>query len=173
MINSNLPVEPRKRYSFIFQAEKGFNVKVPLTIDPSGIHFRSDGQRFLAGCAPSNDFAVSEDDFSMEQNVWEEKVWHILANRVPEFESIKLTNWWVGHYAFNTFDQNAIIGPHTIVKNFFFLNGFSGHGLQQSPAMGRGISELIIYNKFKTLDLSLLGFSRLGKNEKVLEKSII
>ena len=173
MINSNLPVEPRKRYSFIFQAEKGFNFKVPLTIDPSGIHFRSDGQRFLAGCAPSNDFVVNEDDFSMEQNVWEEKVWPILANRVPAFESIKLTNWWVGHYAFNTFDQNAIIGPHTIVKNFFFLNGFSGHGLQQSPAMGRGISELIIYNKFKTLDLNLLGFSRLGKNEKVLEKSII
>ena len=43
---------------------------MPLTIDPSGIHFRSDGQRFLAGCAPSNDFVVSEDVFSMEQNVW-------------------------------------------------------------------------------------------------------
>ena len=89
------------------------------------------------------------------------------------FDRIKLLNWWVGHYAFNTFDQNAIIGSHPDIKNFFFLNGFSGHGLQQSPDMGRGISELIIYNEFRTLDLSTLEFERIRKNERVLEKSII
>ena len=44
---------------------------------------------------------------------------------------------WAGHYAYNTFDHNAILGPHDAVENFIFLNGFSGHGLQQSPAMGR------------------------------------
>ncbi len=127
---------------------------MPLTIDPSGIHFRSDGERFLAGCGPSEDFSVDRSDFSIEENIWEDKVWPVLANRVSIFDRIKLVNWWVGHYAFNTFDQNAIIGSHPGIKNFFFLNGFSGHGLQQSPAMGRGISELIIYNEFRTLDLS-------------------
>ena len=86
----------------------------------------------------------------------EEKIWPILANRISEFERIKLINAWAGHYAFNTFDQNGIIGPHPEFKNFYFANGFSGHGLQQSPAVGRALSEKIIYKKiqnfkFKTI----------------------
>ncbi|PQM67926.1 MAG: FAD-dependent oxidoreductase, partial [Rhodobacteraceae bacterium] len=173
MVNCDLPVEARKRFSFVFDSEEKLDKKVPLTIDPSGIHFRSDGGRFLAGCGPSEDFPVDRSDFSIEENIWEDKVWPVLANRVSIFDRIKLVNWWVGHYAFNTFDQNAIIGSHPGIKNFFFLNGFSGHGLQQSPAMGRGISELIIYNEFRTLDLSTLEFERIRKNERVLEKSII
>ena len=173
MVNCDLPVEARKRFSFVFDSEEKLDKKVPLTIDPSGIHFRSDGERFLAGCGPSEDFPVDRSDFSIEENIWEDKVWPVLANRISIFDRIKLVNWWVGHYAFNTFDQNAIIGSHPGIKNFFFLNGFSGHGLQQSPAMGRGISELIIYNEFRTLDLSTLEFERIRKNERVLEKSII
>ena len=53
------------------------------------------------------------------------KIWPILANRIPDFERIKLVNAWAGHYAFNTFDQNGIIGPHPEFINFYFANGFS------------------------------------------------
>lgn len=173
MINYEIPVEARRRFSFVFSTENKMDFTLPLTIDPSGIHFRSDGERFLAGCAPIDDFPTEINDFSLEDNVWEDRVWPVLANRIPVFERIKLVNWWVGHYAFNTYDQNAIIGAHNQVKNFFFLNGFSGHGLQQSPAMGRGISELIIYNEFRTLDLTKLKFDRFITNEKLVEKSII
>ena len=82
-------------------------------------------------------------------------------------------NAWAGHYAFNTFDQNAIIGSHPEVTNFFFANGFSGHGLQQSPAVGRGISELIIYNKYINLDLKSLSPIRLIEKKPFLEMAII
>ena len=54
------------------------------------------------------------------------------------------------------------------------LNGFSGHGLQQSPAVGREAAELIDTGGFETLDLSIFGFDRcMGLAEPVLEEGIV
>ena len=173
MAGIELPVEPRKRYTFIFDAAEPLGQDLPLTIDPTGIHMRTDGQYFLAGCPPDDDPAVAYDDFEPQPDIFEEKVWPVLANRVPKFEAIKLTNMWVGHYAFNTLDQNAIIGPHTEVENFYFVNGFSGHGLQQSPALGRATSELLVYGEFRTLDLTPLRYDRVAASEPYLELAVI
>jgi glycine/D-amino acid oxidase-like deaminating enzyme len=173
MAGINIPVEPRKRYTFIFDAETPLDRDLPLTIDPSGVHMRSEGTYYLAGCPPDDDPAVDFDDFVQDHSIWEEKVWPVLATRIPAFERIKLINSWAGHYAYNTFDQNAIVGPHTKVTNFIFVNGFSGHGFQQSPAMGRGVSELLTYGEYRTLDLSAFGYERIEKGEKFPERAII
>ncbi len=173
MAGIELPVEPRKRHTFIFAAEQPLDRDLPLTIDPTGVHMRTDGQYYLAGCAPDEDLAVDYDDYEPDHSIWQEKVWPIIANRIPQFEAIKLVNSWVGHYAFNTLDQNAILGPHSVVENFIFVNGFSGHGLQQSPAMGRGIAELITYGDYRSLDLSPFRFDRIERNEPFNEKAII
>lgn len=177
MASIEIPVEPRKRYTYIFDAERPLDRDLPLTIDPSGVHMRTDGQYYLAGCPPTisgaDDPAVGYDDFEADHSLWENYVWPIIATRIPQFEAIKLTNMWVGHYAFNAFDQNAIIGAHTKVENFIFVNGFSGHGFQQSPAMGRGISELISYGEYRSLDLSPFGYERIETNTPFLEKAVI
>ena len=173
MAGIDIPVEPRKRYTFIFEAAEPLDRDLPLTIDPSGVHMRSEGSYYLAGCPPDDDPAVDFDDFVQDHSIWEEKVWPIIATRVPAFERVKLINSWAGHYAFNTLDQNAIIGPHTNVSNFLFANGFSGHGFQQSPAMGRGISEHIIYGEYRALDLSPFGYGRIERGEKFVEKAVI
>jgi glycine/D-amino acid oxidase-like deaminating enzyme len=88
------------------------------------------------------------------------------------FEAIKVVTAWAGHYAYNVLDQNAIIGPHPSLRNFFFANGFSGHGVQQAPAVGRAISEYIVYGKYVSLDLSDLGFDRILEGRAVLEKNV-
>ncbi len=173
MVGIDLPVEPRKRYTFIFDAASPLDRDLPLTIDPSGVHMRSDGLYYLAGCPPDDDGPVAFDDFEADHSIWEEKVWPVLAHRVPAFEAIKLTNMWVGHYAYNAFDQNAIVGKHTKVANFIFANGFSGHGLQQSPAIGRGVAELIATGDYQTLDLSPFGYDRIERGEKFVEKAVI
>ena len=177
MAGIEVPVEPRKRYTFIFDAEQPLDRDLPLTIDPTGVHMRTDGQYYLAGCPMSiggaPDDPVDYDDFEQDHSLWEQHVWPIIATRIPQFEAIKLTNSWAGHYAFNTFDQNAIIGPHTKVENFIFVNGFSGHGFQQSPAMGRGVGELITYGEYRTIDLSEFGYDRIERGEKFVEKAVI
>ena len=173
MAGIEIPVEPRKRYTFIFDAQDKLDRDLPLTIDPSGVHMRSEGTYYLAGCPPDDDPAVDYDDFAQDHSIWEEKVWPVLAHRVPAFERIKLINSWAGHYAYNSFDQNAIIGAHSQVENFIFANGFSGHGFQQSPAMGRGIAELIATGAYQTLDLTLFGYGRVERGEKFVEKAVI
>lgn len=173
MAGINIPVEPRKRFTFIFDAAQPLDRDLPLTIDPSGVHMRTDGRYYMAGCPPYDDPAVAFDDFEMDHSIWQDKVWPTIATRIPQFEAVKLINSWAGHYAYNTLDQNAIVGPHTEVCNFLFVNGFSGHGFQQSPAMGRGISELITYGAYRTLDLTPLGFERIIKGEPLLEKAVI
>ena len=174
MAGIDLPVEPRKRFTWIFTAETPLDRDLPLTIDPSGVHFRQDGpQTYLAGCPADPDPAVGYDDFVMDHDRWQDHVWPIIANRIPQFEAIRVISEWAGHYAFNTFDQNAILGPHDEVRNFIFQNGFSGHGLQQSPAMGRGIAEFITYGEYRTLDLSPFAFDRIPGQRPIIETAII
>ena len=174
MAGIDIPVEPRKRYTWIFSAEKPLDRDLPLTIDPSGVHVReNNGGTYQAGGQSDIDPAVDYDDFTMDFGLWENHIWPIIATRIPQFEAIKVTHEWAGHYAYNTFDHNAIMGPHTQVDNFYFLNGFSGHGLQQSPAMGRGTAEMLVHGHYRTLDLTQFHFDRIPAGRKIIEKAII
>ena len=173
MAGIELPVEPRKRYSFVFQAAEPLERDLPLTIDPTGVHCRSDGGYYQAGCPPDDDHAVDPDDRTLDPNIWEDTIWPVLAHRIPAFERIKWVNRWVGHYAFNTLDQNAIVGPHPEFDNLIFMNGFSGHGLQQSPAIGRGVAEWIIHGEFRAIDLAPLGFQRVLDGTPFVEHAVI
>jgi len=174
MAGIEIPVEPRKRFSWIFSAENPLDQELPLTIDPSGVHFRQDGPKtYLAGGHAAYDPAVDYDDFVMDHNIWQDKIWPAIANRIPQFEALKVVTEWAGHYAYNTLDHNAIVGPHDQIGNFLFLNGFSGHGLQQSPAFGRGMSELITYGEFRSLDFAPFGYDRIVQGKPFSETAII
>lgn len=174
MAGIELPVEPRKRFTYIFSAEQPLDRDLPLTIDPSGVHFRQDGQQtYLAGGHLDVDPAVDFDDFAMDHNLWQDHIWPVIATRIPQFEAIKVTSEWAGHYAMNTFDHNAVLGPHDEVSNFLFINGFSGHGLQQSPAMGHGLAEWIAHGQYNSLDMTPFSFSRITRGEPLIEKAVI
>ncbi len=169
----HIPVEPRRRYTYIFDAAHPLDRDLPLTIDPSGVHFRTDGRYYLAGGPPDEDPPVAVDDFAADHALWEEKFWPVIATRIPQFERIKLVNMWVGHYDYNTLDQNALLGPHPDATNLVFANGFSGHGLQQAPALGRGLAEWITYGTYRSLDLTPFSVERVISGERFLEKAVI
>ncbi|KAJ4244985.1 hypothetical protein NW762_014191 [Fusarium torreyae] len=171
----DLPIEARRRYTYIFSVDEPLPQDLPLTIDPTGVHMRSYREKdYLVGCPPIGpDVAVDPEDFSYPEDVWNKKMLPVLQNRVPQFSTAKVTHSWMGHYEFNTFDHNAIIGPHTEVSNLLFCAGFSGHGSQQAPACGRGVAELITYGEFRTLDLSALAYDRIARNEPLLERAVI
>ena len=174
MAGIDLPVEPRKRFTYVFKAEQPLDRDLPLTVDPSGVHVREiGGGTYQAGGHADVDPAVDFDDFAMDHGLWEAHIWPALATRIPQFEAVKVISEWAGHYAYNTLDQNAIIGAHPEVTNFYFQNGFSGHGLQQSPAMGRGMAELLTHGAFRTLDLSPLGYERVAEGRPLREQAVI
>ena len=172
MIGIEIPVRPRKRMVYVFDC-RDKPERAPLTIDPSGVWFRPEGASFIGGISPPEAEDPDATDFEIDYRLYEDVVWPTLAHRIPAFEAIKLVRAWVGHYDYNTFDQNVIIGRHPALANVYFANGFSGHGLQQSPAVGRAISELIAYGEYRTLDLSRFGFERVLRNQPILELNVV
>lgn len=175
LAGASLPLEARRRATFIFSAQHPLDHDLPLTIDPSGVHMRSYGSDdYLVGCPPiGDDAAVEPDDFSYPEPIWEMKMLPTVARRIPSLGHLRVTDSWMGHYEFNTFDQNAIVGPHHEILNLMFCAGFSGHGSQQAPACGRAVAELIAYGEFRTLDLSPLSYRRIADDEPLIERAVI
>lgn len=173
-----LPVEPRKRSVFVLDAPDAPR-DMPLLADPSGFWVRPEGTSFIAGWSPpesedeSRDAPTDPDDFSADHALFEEILWPALAHRVPAFERLKVTGAWAGHYDYNALDQNAVIGPDPELSNFFYANGFSGHGLQQAPGVGRALAELIACGRYRTLDLSVFGYDRINAKRPLFEKNVI
>jgi FAD-dependent oxidoreductase domain-containing protein 1 len=171
-----LPVEPRKRYVYVIDSREAPDAlhKAPLTVDPSGVWFRPEGRLFLCGKSPdegSEPRAENLDD--IDHGFFDGDVWPELAARVPAFESIKVVNAWAGFYDYNTLDHNAVVGPHPALANFYFANGFSGHGAQQGAAAGRAVAELILHGSFRTLDLTRFGYARIAAGRPLLERNVI
>jgi len=145
--------------------------RFPLLIDPSGFWVRPEGGGFIAGLAPAED----PDDAPLEPDyeAFESVLWPALAARIPAFEAAKLERAWAGYYEMNVFDHNGIVGLHPALTNLGLLNGFSGHGMQQGPIVGRGMAELLLQGSFTSLDLRPLGYERLRANRPLRELNVI
>lgn len=173
MAGVDLPVYPRKRSVFVFDCRTELP-DCPLIVDPSGVYVRPEGSGFICGSSPGpQDPDPDCEDLEVDWPAFEEFVWPVLARRVPAFEALKLTGGWAGHYAVNPIDHNAILGRHPEVTNLVLANGFSGHGVQQSPAVGRGIAELLVYGEYRSLDLQAFDFARFAEGRPIRELNVI
>jgi FAD-dependent oxidoreductase domain-containing protein 1 len=168
----DLPVFARKRSVFVFTCPVSIP-NCPLVIDPSGLWFRSERDRFLCGPPANPDPDVAPDDFEVDLALFESHAWPILAHRVPAFEAVRMTSAWAGHYDYNTFDQNAFVGPVPGIPNLLLASGFSGHGLQQAPGIGRGLAEYICFGRYRSLDLAPLSYARFLANAPLREVNVI
>jgi FAD-dependent oxidoreductase domain-containing protein 1 len=173
MAGVELPVRPRKRIVYHVESPASLG-EAPLTIDPTGVYFRPEGPAYVAGWSPRDGEPDPDTlDLVADRAPFEALVWPALAHRVPAFDQLRLVDAWAGHYEVNTLDHNAIVGPHPRLTNLILANGFSGHGLQQAPAVGRGLAEWIAGGRYETLDLSPLGYERIERNEPIRELSVI
>jgi FAD-dependent oxidoreductase domain-containing protein 1 len=167
----DLPVHARRRTVYVISCPATLQ-PFPLLIDPSGFWIRPEGTGFIAGLSPIEDL----DEAPLQQpdyEGFEARLWPLLAHRIPAFEAARLQRAWAGYFEMNSFDHNAILGPHSSLSNLLFMNGFSGHGMQQSPVVGRAVAELILHGRFETMDLSDLKFARLEENRPLLEANVI
>ena len=168
----DLPVYPRKRTVFVFRSPAAIS-NCPLVVDTTGLWFRPDGDQFICGPSPSTDPNVEPDDFEVDHQLFEDIAWPALAHRVPAFEAARVSSAWVGHYDYNVFDQNAFVGPCEAVPNFILACGFSGHGLQHAPGIGRALAELITFGEYRSIDIAAFSYARYSRAQPLRELNVI
>jgi glycine/D-amino acid oxidase-like deaminating enzyme len=173
MAGLDLPVEPRKRTVFVIDAPDAVHPAAPLIIDHQGIYLRPEGRNWITATVPEDDGPCAPDDFEPDLHLFDDVIWPKLYARSEGFGALKVLRHWVGHYDYNTLDQNAILGPHPALPNLFVANGFSGHGLQQAPAVGRGLAEHILTGGWRTLDLSDLSVERVIAGRPFRERAVV
>jgi glycine/D-amino acid oxidase-like deaminating enzyme len=145
----------------------------PLVIDPSGFWFRPEGRGFIAGAPPRGEDSDGVPLEDIDHGLFDEVIWPALAARIPAFEALRVTRAWAGYYEFNRFDQNGLVGHLPGQDRVFVACGFSGHGMQHAPAIGRGVAELIATGGYKALDLAPLSPARIEANTPLVERNVI
>jgi glycine/D-amino acid oxidase-like deaminating enzyme len=167
----DLPIVAVKRQVFVLDTAFKYEKPLPLTILPSGLYFRSEtGGLILLGKSMDDDpVGIS---FSWDQQRFVDQLWPELAEFVPNFDTLKVVRGWAGLYAVNTLDGNALLGQWPELSGYYMANGFSGHGLQQGPAVGRYLSELIL-EKPLSLDLSIFAPQRVLENRALSESELV
>lgn len=170
MVGEVAPVEGRKRTVFLFRPKTPVE-DVPNVVDPTvagrGMYLRPYEDVFMAVTAPSPEKDPATTDLEPDDYLFDEVLRPALAARVQGFEDVDVVRTWAGHYELNSFDQNAIIGPHSDVEGFYFACGFSGHGMMHAPAAGRGIAELVTRGGYESLDLSPFSVDRIARGERL------
>jgi glycine/D-amino acid oxidase-like deaminating enzyme len=167
-----LPVRARKRDVFVLDAPTALP-GCPLLIDPCGVWLRPEGRGFLAGAPPRGE---DRDDVPLEaidHAQFDEQLWPALAARIPAFEALRVRAAWAGYYEMNTFDHNGLVGALPGWRNAYTACGFSGHGLQHAPAVGRGIASFIAGRGWGEIDLAPLSPDRVARGEPLVEVNVI
>jgi FAD-dependent oxidoreductase domain-containing protein 1 len=170
-----VPVAAKRRSVYAFRTPEAAG-GCPLVIDPSGLWFRPEGEgQFICGGPPLDPADPSDLPLDPEPDLFEERLWPALAARVPGFEQLRQQRAWAGYYEMNSFDHNGLLGPleDQGCANLLLACGFSGHGLQHAPGVGRGLAEWIAHGEYRSLDLSPLSPRRLALGLPYLERNVI
>ena len=173
-----LPVSAKKRDVFVLDTPARLP-GCPLVIDPSGLWFRPDGasgRRFLAGAPPRQPWPGDPDEpplDAIDHVLFDEVIWPALAARVPAFEALRVQSAWAGYYEMNGFDHNGLAGALPGWRNVYTACGFSGHGMQQSPAVGSALAALVAGGRSGAPSLETLSPQRLLDGRALVEHNII
>lgn len=167
-----LPVESRKRCVFHVRSP-ACTPGCGLLIDPSGVYLRPEGDGWLCGVAPPVHADPPSEDFDVTHELFDQIIWPALAARVEGFDALRAVHAWAGHYDVNLLDHNMILSAHPQLDNLLFANGFSGHGLQQSPGVGRALAEWICDGGWRSIDLAPLGWQRVLEGRPLREQAVV
>jgi glycine/D-amino acid oxidase-like deaminating enzyme len=145
MLGTALPVHAKKRDVFVFDTPAALPA-CPLLIDPSGCWLRPEGRGFLCGAPPREPWPGDPDEpplDTIDHALFDELIWPTLAHRVPALQALRLRSAWAGYYEMNAFDHNGLAGALPGWRNAYTACGFSGHGMQQAPAVGAALAALV------------------------------
>jgi FAD-dependent oxidoreductase domain-containing protein 1 len=167
-----LPVRARKRDVFVFESPAVLP-GCPLIIDTSGVWCRPEGRGFIAGAPPRGDDIDDAPLEHIDHGLFDDVVWPALAARVPAFEALRVTSAWAGYYEMNLFDHNGLVGALPQIANLHLACGFSGHGMQQAPAVARSLAAHLAGEPWSVPQVQALSPARLWSGAPLVERNVI
>ena len=173
-LGASLPVHARKRDVFVLDTP-ALLPGCPLLIDPSGVWLRPEGRGFIAGAPPREGHDTDDAPLdAIDLPLFDDLLWPTLAARIPAFEALRVRSAWAGYYEMNSFDHNGLVGSLPgAPRNAFVACGFSGHGMQHAPAVGRAVAAWMARGTWGQIDLGALSPSRVEAGQRVLEENVI
>ncbi|KAG0730413.1 FAD-dependent oxidoreductase domain-containing protein 1 [Chionoecetes opilio] len=176
ILASPIPVEPRKRFVYTAHAPEGPWEGCPVYNDYTGMYFRPDSsnpQHFFCARSPLEEEEPDASDLSVDHSFFDTHIWPLMVERCPAFGNLKVKSSWAGYYDYNTLDQNLILGFHPVYTNMCIATGLSGHGIQQSPAVGRAVMECVVDGRSHSINLDRFGFGRILTRQPLKEKMVM
>jgi sarcosine oxidase subunit beta len=170
-VGVDLPLEPIPRHVLVTGPFPGVPERRTLVIDAATTFYvHREGAGVLMGMGGADERA-SFDTTADEAFVADELL--PTALRVfPPLEAAAVEHSWVGLYEM-TPDRHPIIGQAPGVAGFYLANGFSGHGFQHAPVVGKLLAELIVGGEARTVDISTLGLERFERGDLVREGHVV
>ncbi len=165
-----VPVQPVRRQFFTTEPLSWIPERMPLTIDwGSGAYLhRHSGGMLVGNSDPEEPPGFSQTpDLDYLAGAWEQA-----ARRLPALAAASMKTANAGLYEISP-DHNAILGPAPGHPRFLLAVGFSGHGMQHAPAVGKTISELVADGRSKTLDISDFAITRFRSGSSRPEGNVI
>ena len=110
---------------------------------------------------------------AIDHGLFDDVLWPALARRVPSLEALRVHSGWSGYYEMNTFDHNGLVGAHDDLRNLYLACGFSGHGMQQAPAVGQSLATRIALGRWGEVNLDALSPARIALGQPLYEPCVI
>lgn len=139
-VGVDIPIKPQRRQALITEPVE--HILDPLILCyHDGTYWRQTSHGgFLMGIGGENE----RDEITNESSKY---FLNVVARNVikhmPVLKNISVLRQWAGTYDL-TPDGQAIIGPVEGVDGFYLDAGWSGHGFQFSPSIGRILAEMIM-----------------------------
>ena len=162
MVGMTVPIEPFRRQQFYFDIQ-GALEPIPAMRHASGFAMRRLTKGYITGYTRLDQ--PGGFDWELDHTDFDDVLWPALAAQSSVFDAVKVKGGWVGHYDMNRLDGNPVIDRFASVPNFILAAGFSGHGLQHGPAIGRAVKEMILDGGFRSIDLSRFSYQRVVDNQ--------
>jgi sarcosine oxidase subunit beta len=166
-----LPLEPIPRQVVTTGRFPGIPERRTLVIDAATtFYFHREGPGVLMGMGGRDERASF--DTSPDERFVAEEVFPTAVRVFPPLAEAGVSGRWAGLYEM-TPDRHPIIGEAPGVAGLYLANGFSGHGFQHAPIVGKLLAELIVEGSARSVDISSLGLERFSEGRLIPERRLV
>jgi sarcosine oxidase subunit beta len=165
-----LPLEPVPRNVVTTGPFPGAPSRRTLVIDAeSSFYFHREGDGVLMGMGGVEERASFSTD--VDARFVEDTILPTAVRVFPPLERAGIASMWAGLYEM-TPDRHPILG-RTPVDGLLVAAGFSGHGFQHAPVVGKLMAELVVDGAASTIDIGGLGLERFAHGTRVVERNVV